>query len=109
MKYLIATTSFVTASVVAAMAYGAQCAPADALVSKTPGTITISCLATDRCIAYELDTETGEYRNFSGYHINKCPGHAQRETMDYVCKRADGTTYAVKDVLSTSKCTTTSK
>jgi hypothetical protein len=98
-------SSFILAVFTSKTALGAQCAPADSVVAKTPTTTSIRCsLASAKCMAYDLDIESGIYKNYYGYHDNKCPGQAQRITNEYVCKRPDGTTYTAKEIATTTAC-----
>jgi hypothetical protein len=100
MKYLL-TLLMIIGAPVAAMAL--QCLYPDQAVSQSPNFDTIPCTGSGYCTAYDYNPATGQYENFYGFHIT-CNGQAQRETMTYTCRRANGTTYTNSEVVFTGTC-----
>jgi hypothetical protein len=81
----------------------AACGYSDSTISQTSSYDSISCVASGYCTAYDLNPATGQYENYFGYH-SSCPGHSQRTTMNYMCRRSNGSTYSTSEVVATAPC-----
>jgi hypothetical protein len=98
---IFVSTALILSSTAPALA--TKCATADTVITALPTTQKVECVTKARCMLYDMNTETGVYENYLGYH-DKCPGHGDRQITDYTCKRADGSTYVVKDTSPVAKC-----
>jgi hypothetical protein len=103
MKYLVGIfagflmTSGISASALAACGYG------DTTISQSMDYAYTPCTTSGYCNAYDVNPATGQYEYFYGYH-SSCPGHSQQTTMNFMCRRSNGSSYSTSDVVGVGPC-----